>query len=64
VGKYTFHINYAQNDQLESLAKDAPAFFKMTALKVEEAEGFKTVAVDRAAGEKLPATRWLACGSP
>ena len=55
VGKYTFHINYAQNDQLESLAKDAPAFFKMTALKVDESEGFKTVAVDKAAGEKLNA---------
>jgi len=55
VGKYTFHINYAQNDQLESLAKDAPAFFKLTALKVEESEGFKTVAVDKSAGEKLNA---------
>jgi len=53
VGKYTFHINYAQNDQLESLAKDAPAFFKMTALKVEETGGYKTVAVDKSAGEKL-----------
>jgi len=55
VDKYTFHINYAQNDQLESLAKDAPAFFKMTALKVDEAEGFKTVAVDKSAGDKLTA---------
>lgn len=55
VGKYTFHINYAQNDQLESLAKDAPAFFKMSALKVEESEGLRTVALDKSAGEKLPA---------
>ena len=54
VGKYTFHISYPQNDQLETLAKDAPAFFKMTALKIEESEGFKTVAVDKSAGEKLP----------
>ncbi len=54
VDKYTFHINYPQNDQLETLAKDAPAFFKMTALKVEESEGFKTVAVDKSTGDKLP----------
>jgi len=55
VGKYTFHINYAQNEQLASLAKDAPAFFKMTALKVDGNGGFKTVAVDKSAGEKLNA---------
>jgi hypothetical protein len=54
-GKFDFHIDYPQNDQLQSLAKDAPAFFKMTALKVEEAEGRQTVAVDKSASEKLPA---------
>jgi hypothetical protein len=54
-GKYTFHISYPQNDQLETLAKGTPAFFKMTALKVDDADGHLTVAVDKSASEKLPA---------
>jgi hypothetical protein len=54
-GKYTFHVSYSQNDQFETLAKDGPAFFKLTALKVEETDGRFAVAVDKSAGEKLPA---------
>jgi len=53
-GKYEFHIAYDQNADLEKLAKDIPAFFKLTPLTVEEQKGHSTVAVDKNFGEKLP----------
>lgn len=56
-GKYQFHIAYEQNAQLESLAKDTPAFFKTTALKVEtDDEGRQFVAADKLAGNAFTGT--------
>jgi hypothetical protein len=55
VGRYTFRVNYPQNEELAKMAQDAPAFFKTTPLKVETGEnGHKTVAVDDNFNEKLP----------
>lgn len=53
-GKYQFHINYQQNSELSKLAKENPAFFKLTPLKLDETGGQSTVAVDKDFGEQLP----------
>ncbi|HXE52753.1 MAG TPA: hypothetical protein VN541_07040 [Tepidisphaeraceae bacterium] len=54
LGKYDFHVSFDQNADLEKLAKDKPAFFKLTPLTVEAHDGHNFVAVDKNFGEKLP----------
>jgi hypothetical protein len=55
VGRYTFHVNYPQNEELAKLAEDTPAFFKTTPLKVQTSEsGHQSVAVDDNFNENLP----------
>jgi len=53
VGKYTFHVSYPQNGRLERLAKDEPAFFKLTPITLADQGGRPTVVVDKNFHENL-----------
>ena len=53
-GKYTFHVSYPQNAQLEQLVKDQPAFFKLTPVALVDRDGSSAVVVDQSFNEKLP----------
>ena len=54
IDKYQFHFSYPQNQELEKLAKDSTAFFKVTPLKIEDEDGRVAVLVDKESAEKLP----------
>jgi hypothetical protein len=54
VGKYTFHVQYDQNGQLERMSKDQPAFFRLTPLTVETRDGRAFAVVDKDFHENLP----------
>jgi hypothetical protein len=51
MGKREFEVKYKQNESLEQLAQKEPAFFKLTALKLDDANH---VTADKDAGGKLP----------
>jgi len=52
-GKYDFHVGYSQNAGLAKLAKEKPAFFKLTPLKMADDESRTFVAVDNEASDKI-----------
>lgn len=54
IDKYQFHISYSQNHELEKLAKESTAFFRVAPLKIEDEDGRVAVMVDKDAAEKLP----------
>jgi hypothetical protein len=55
VGRYQFNFNYAQNGELERLAKQTPAFFALTPVGVgKDAEGRTVAAMDTAFAEDVP----------
>lgn len=51
--KHHFHVHYEQNAELEKTAKEKEAFFKLTALKLDTADGRAVVLMDQKAGDAL-----------
>jgi hypothetical protein len=51
--KHQFHVHYAQNAELVKMAKEKEAFFKMTPLKLDNADGRAIVLMDRHASDAL-----------
>ena len=52
--KHDFHVHYAQNEQLAKMAKEKEAFFKLTALKLDNQDGRTVVLMDRQTPDLLP----------
>jgi len=52
-GEYTFHVSYDQNAQLAKLAKEKPAFFKLTPLKTASVYGQTVARMDKNAPTEL-----------
>ncbi|HEY2587852.1 MAG TPA: hypothetical protein VGI81_19060 [Tepidisphaeraceae bacterium] len=54
VDKHQFHVHYAQNAELAKMAKEKESFFKLTALKLDSADGQAVVLMDRDGADSLP----------
>jgi hypothetical protein len=57
-GEYNFHVSYDQNAQLAKLAKEKPAFFKLTALKTTTYSGQTVARMDKSASPELGDSRY------
>lgn len=53
VDKHQFHVQYEQNAELDKMAKEKESFFKLSALKLDTADGQPVVYMDRQAGDTL-----------
>jgi hypothetical protein len=51
--KRHFHVHYEQNAELAKMAQEKESFFKLTALKLDTADGRAVVLMDRKAGDAL-----------
>lgn len=51
--KRQFHVQYPQNAELEKMAQEKEAFFKLTPLKLDTADGLPVVYMDRRASDAL-----------
>jgi len=56
--KHQFHVHYDQNAELEKMAKEKETFFKLTALKLDTADGRAVVLMDQKAGDALPEVQY------
>jgi hypothetical protein len=54
VDKHQFHVHYAQNAELAKMAKTKESFFKLTALRLDTADGKAVVLMDHNAADTLP----------
>lgn len=58
VDKHQFHVSYDQNPLLARMAKEKESFFKLTALKLDMADGHAVVLMDRHAADVLPEVQY------
>jgi hypothetical protein len=56
--KHQFHVSYDQNAELAKMAKEKESFFKLTALKLDTADGHPAVLMDRHAEDALPEVQY------
>jgi hypothetical protein len=56
--KHHFHVSYGQNAELAKMAKEKESFFKLTALKLDTADGHPVVLMDRSAADVLPEVQY------
>lgn len=56
--KHQFQVQYVQNAELDKIAKEKDAFFKLTPLKLDTADGLPVVYMDRHANDALPEAQY------